>query len=105
MAVCHTTRASQREDAMTTLLYTHEACLEHDPGSHHPESPDRLRAVLARLSLADFTRVKRREAPLADLDDVARIHPRAFIEGVLAAVPARGHAALDPDTVLSPRSG
>ncbi|HEX9490400.1 MAG TPA: histone deacetylase family protein [Stellaceae bacterium] len=90
---------------MTTLLYTHEACLEHDPGSHHPESPDRLRAVLAGLSRPDFTRVKRREAPRADLDEVARVHPRPFIEAVLAAVPARGHAALDPDTVLSPRSG
>ena len=90
---------------MTTLLYTHEACLEHDPGSHHPESPDRLRAVLAGLSRPDFTRVKRREAPLADLDEVARVHPRPFIEAVLASVPARGHAALDADTVLSPRSG
>ncbi|HWG79863.1 MAG TPA: histone deacetylase family protein, partial [Stellaceae bacterium] len=90
---------------MTTLLYTHDACLEHDPGSHHPESPDRLRAVLAGLSRPDFTRLKRREAPLADIDEVARVHPRPFIEAVLASVPTRGHAALDPDTVLSPRSG
>src|SRR6266851_1912479 len=89
MAMCHTARHTPaREDAMTTLLYTHEACLEHDPGSHHPESPDRLRAVLAGLSRPDFTRVKRREAPRADLDDVARVHPRHFIEAVLAAVPA-----------------
>ena len=36
---------------------------------------------------------------------MARVHPRPFIEAVLAAVPARGHAALDADTVLSPRSG
>ena len=90
---------------MTTLLYTHEACLEHDPGSYHPESPDRLRAVLAGLSLPDFAGLIRREAPRAELDEVARVHPRPFIEAVLAAVPARGHAALDPDTVLSPRSG
>ena len=33
---------------MTTLLYTHSACLEHDPGPYHPESPARLRAVLRR---------------------------------------------------------
>ena len=70
---------------MTTFLYTHEACLEHDPGSHHPESPDRLRAVLAGLSRPDFARVKRREAPRADLDEVARVHPRPFIEAVADA--------------------
>ena len=37
---------------MTTLLYTHEACLAHDTGRHHPESPSRLRAVLHALDAA-----------------------------------------------------
>ncbi len=90
---------------MTTLIYTHEACLEHDPGDYHPESPARLHAVLAGLGQHEFARLGRREAPRAALDEVARVHPRPFIEAVLAAVPARGHAALDADTVLSPRSG
>ena len=90
---------------MTTLLYTHEACLEHDPGSYHPESPARLRAVLAGLAGSEFNRLVRREAPRAELDEVARVHPRDFISAVIAAVPKRGHAALDADTVLSPRSG
>jgi acetoin utilization deacetylase AcuC-like enzyme len=90
---------------MTTLLFTHQACLEHDPGSYHPESPERLRAVLAALTGPEFTRLQRREAPRAELDEVARVHPRDFISAVLAAVPQRGHAALDADTVLSPRSG
>jgi acetoin utilization deacetylase AcuC-like enzyme len=90
---------------MTTLIYTHRACLEHDPGSYHPESPARLRAILAALDHADFAAALRREAPRAELDEVARVHPRAFIEAVLAAVPQRGHAALDADTVLSPQSG
>ncbi|MFT5540092.1 MAG: acetoin utilization deacetylase AcuC-like enzyme, partial [Alphaproteobacteria bacterium] len=34
---------------MTTLILTHPACLGHDPGSGHPESPARLKAVLAAL--------------------------------------------------------
>ena len=34
---------------MSTLLLTHPACLGHKPGPHHPERPDRLRAVLAAL--------------------------------------------------------
>jgi acetoin utilization deacetylase AcuC-like enzyme len=90
---------------MTTLIYTHKACLEHDPGSYHPESPDRLRAVLSGLDRPEFARVERREAPRGELDEVMRVHPRPFIEAVLAAVPARGHAALDADTVLSSGSG
>jgi acetoin utilization deacetylase AcuC-like enzyme len=91
--------------AMTTLLYTHDACLEHDPGSYHPESPDRLRAVLAGLSAPPFAALLRRSAPLADIADIVRAHSRAFVEALLAAVPQRGHAAVDADTVLSPGSG
>ncbi len=34
---------------MTTRLYTHPACLEHDTGPRHPERSDRLRAVLRAL--------------------------------------------------------
>ncbi len=90
---------------MTTLLFTHPACLEHDPGRYHPESPARLRAVLAALDAPEFARLDRREAPEAAIDDIARVHPRGFIEAMLAAVPATGHAGIDADTILSPESG
>jgi acetoin utilization deacetylase AcuC-like enzyme len=90
---------------MTTLLYTHPDCLAHDPGEHHPESPDRLRAVLAALAAEEFAGLERREAPRAALDAVALVHDRGYVDALLDAVPASGHAALDPDTVLSPRSG
>ncbi|HEY5598386.1 MAG TPA: histone deacetylase family protein, partial [Kiloniellales bacterium] len=93
------------EPTMTTLLYTHPACLEHDPGPYHPESPARLRAVLAALEAPELARLERREAPEAARDDIARVHPRRFIERMLAAVPASGHAGIDADTVLSPQSG
>jgi acetoin utilization deacetylase AcuC-like enzyme len=90
---------------MTTLFFTHDACLEHDPGSYHPESPDRLRAVLKALSAPEFAALERRTAPRAEIEEVMRAHTRRYVESVLAAVPARGHAALDADTVLSPASG
>jgi acetoin utilization deacetylase AcuC-like enzyme len=86
---------------MTTLLYTHPACLEHDPGPYHPESPARLRAVLEALDAPEFARLERREAPEAAIEDLARVHPRA----VVAAVPASGHRGIDADTILSPASG
>ncbi len=90
---------------MTTLLYTHPACLAHDPGPHHPESPARLEAVLAALSEPEFSRLERREAPEAAIDDLARVHPRRFVERLLAAVPRTGHVGIDADTIMSPESG
>jgi acetoin utilization deacetylase AcuC-like enzyme len=90
---------------MTTLLFSHDACLGHDPGSFHPESPDRLRAVLEALSSEAFAGLDRRIAPRGDFEDIGRVHPRDYIEAVLAAVPASGHAGLDADTILSPGSG
>ena len=90
---------------MTTLLYTHPACLEHDPGRHHPESPARLRAVLTALGEPEFARLERREAPEATLDDLVRVHPRRQVERILSSVPRSGHVGIDADTILSPASG
>ena len=90
---------------MTTLLYTHPACLDHDPGRHHPESPARLRAVLAALDDPEFARLERCEAPQAAREDLLRVHPRRHVDGILGAVPQTGHIAIDADTVLSPASG
>jgi len=90
---------------MTTLLFTHPACLEHDPGRHHPESAARLRAVLDTLAAPEFADLERREAPEAALEDLLRVHPRPYVERLLRAVPKSGHVGIDADTVLSPASG
>lgn len=90
---------------MTTLLYTHKACLAHHPGPHHPESPARLEAVLAALAAPSFATLERREAPAASLAQIALVHPGGFAERLLAEVPKQGYAAIDADTVLSPGSG
>jgi acetoin utilization deacetylase AcuC-like enzyme len=90
---------------MTTLLYTHPSCIEHDPGQYHPETPARLKAVLGALSEPEFAALERREAPEAALDDLTRVHPRLFVERLLAAVPQAGHIGIDADTVMSPQSG
>jgi len=90
---------------MTTALFTHLACLGHDPGPTHPERPARLKAVLEALEAPEFAALDRREAPRADTAQVARAHSTAYVEEILSAVPAQGLASLDPDTYLSPGSG
>jgi len=53
----------------------------------------------------EFAGLERREATAAEIDDIARVHPRRFVERMLAAVPSSGHVGIDADTVLSPESG
>ncbi|HST29116.1 MAG TPA: histone deacetylase family protein [Rudaea sp.] len=86
------------------LLYTHPACLAHDPGTGHPESPARLRAVLEALDGARFAGLDRREAPEVARAQLARVHADELIDSIHAASPDAGYAQLDPDTAMSPDS-
>ncbi len=90
---------------MTTALLTHDACLRHETPPGHPESPERLKAVLSALAAPRFDALARRDAPRASAEALARVHPQDFVRAVLDAVPSEGWAALDGDTTLSPGSG
>jgi acetoin utilization deacetylase AcuC-like enzyme len=87
---------------MTTLYITHPCFLDHDTGPGHPERPDRLRAVEKVLSHELFAGLKREEAPEADDEAIARVHPAAYIEMVRAAAPDSGIIHIDGDTPMSP---
>ena len=90
---------------MATLLVTHQACFGHDPGRGHPESPARLKAILAALEAPEFTALERRAAPLAQVEQIARVHARPYVEQALRAIPSSGYVGFDPDTIVSPGSG
>ncbi len=91
---------------MHTALFTHPECLNHDTPLGHPESSDRLRSVLHALEGEAFMLLDRREAPLATPDQVARIHPRKYVDAVIAAVPRDGLRTMDSgDTIMSPGTG
>jgi len=90
---------------MTTLLYTHSVCQEHEAGPHHPESPERLKAISTALEAEEFTFLQRREAPLGTVEQIARQHPKALIDSVLNNIPTAGYHYIDGDTAMNPMSG
>ncbi|HTR16544.1 MAG TPA: histone deacetylase family protein [Acetobacteraceae bacterium] len=86
-------------------LFTHPACLGHDPGEFHPESPARLRRVLQALEHPDFATLIREQAPLATVEQLRRVHGQAYITSILELHPAEGRLIeLDPDTLAGPGS-
>ncbi|HEX2116064.1 MAG TPA: histone deacetylase family protein [Alphaproteobacteria bacterium] len=90
---------------MSTILFTHAACLDHDPGAYHPESPARLKAVLEGLSESEFRDIERITAPRAEDRHLTLCHPVQYVEGVMGTIPPAGRHALDGDTVVCPGSG
>ena len=90
---------------MSVLFYTHPVALQHDAGPGHPEAPIRLKTILRAVEEADVRGLVRREAPLATLEQVQRVHPERYTSRILGAVPETGYVRLDADTVMNPHSG
>jgi acetoin utilization deacetylase AcuC-like enzyme len=64
---------------MTTALYMHKDCNAHVTPPGHPERVERLEAVAAALSQDRFNGLQRREAPLAERDELLRCHPESYV--------------------------
>jgi acetoin utilization deacetylase AcuC-like enzyme len=79
--------------------------MDHEPGQGHPESPARLGAVLEALAEPEFRDLVRRKAPVGRAEHAALVHGERFVAAVLSRIPESGHAAFDPDTIVSPGSG
>ena len=87
----------------TTAFVTHRDCWQHDMGAHHPECPDRLGAINDRLIAAGLDMyLQFHDAPLADMEQLERVHPRQHIEHLKASSPQHGIHHVDPDTAMSP---
>lgn len=86
------------------LLLTHERYLEHVASRHHPESPDRLRAVLAGVDAAGLGDDLIREVPrAATAEELGRVHDAALVDAI-AAASAAGGGWLDGDTAANAAS-
>ena len=95
---CGTTSVARAE----VRVYTHPACLQHDPGAGHPESPARLQAVIGALQQA-LPQLRWLQAPAATRAQIARVHDEEMIARVLDTA-IEAPLRLDPDTVLSAAS-
>ncbi len=90
---------------MATALITHPDCVRHEMGDGHPESPQRLRSVLAALEASGLApRLLAREAREASREELERVHSKAYVDAIFAAAPDQGYAFLDPDTSMNTAS-
>lgn len=89
---------------MSTFLYTHPICQEHDMGAWHPECPARLQAILKVLETEPFAYLHREQAPLATVRDIERVHAPFYVEAIFEKVPKSGHTHLDADTSMNSAS-
>src|SRR5947209_14726417 len=89
---------------MSTSVVWHPACRLHQAGAGHPERPERIAAVLEALRAPALAAdVEWVEAAPALREALERVHPPRYLDA-LEALAAQGGGALDPDTVLGPRS-
>jgi acetoin utilization deacetylase AcuC-like enzyme len=90
---------------MTTAYITHPDCLRHEMGAGHPECPARLGAINEHMRASGMLEELRcLEAPLAEGDDLKRVHRPAYVDLIFDNAPTEGYAQLDPDTAMNPFS-
>ncbi|MFI4940199.1 MAG: histone deacetylase family protein [Burkholderiales bacterium] len=95
---------------MTTAFYTHPDCKLHEMGAWHPETPERLQAIEDQLIASRISGLlEYREAPLADMAEIGRVHTAEAIALVRDNVPPphgeyTGYYPLDGDTSLNAHS-
>lgn len=111
-AVVHTVRDALRERRNThvgvmgkTGLVYDPRYLDHDMGMGHPESPNRLRAIMQQLERSGTAaRVTPIVPRMAEDAWLTQIHSPEYVASLKRHAPASGRVSLDPDTSMSPGS-
>ncbi len=90
---------------MSTGFITHPIFLEHEMGQMHPESPQRITAIIDFLHQSKlYDQLQHGQAPMANTDQIALAHDKSYIKQVENLTPTEGHVALDPDTLINASS-
>ena len=91
--------------ARTGFVY-HPDYLNHEMGAHHPESPERLRAIVRRLEATGLIKQLIQIQP--DQPDekwiaswITKVHTPAYLKELRKLSPKEGKISLDPDTSMS----
>jgi acetoin utilization deacetylase AcuC-like enzyme len=86
---------------VTTAYISHPACLGHQTGSDHPESPRRLYAIEdALISTGLMNLLRRLDAPRATRVQLSRVHLPGYLDEIERNAPVSGLVTLDADTVM-----
>lgn len=83
-------------------VYTHPDCLEHDPGTGHPECPARLHAVIQAIHAA-LPMLEWQHSPQAERHQLVRAHSNDLLEKILGTEVVESFH-IDADTVMSAKS-
>ena len=93
-----------RSAAAPTALVYHPDYLLHNPGADHPESPERLRAVMDHLKRQGLLDALLQLQPEPASESwLTRVHTPTYLQLLQMAV-RTPPVALDPDTVVSAQS-
>lgn len=88
---------------MPVTIFTHPDCLKHEMGFGHPESPQRLQAIIAALKSAPFAdQLVWKTPPQATKEALIRVHDPAYVDSIFSHAPKSGYLRLDPDTAMNP---
>ena len=87
--------------ARTGFVY-HSDYLKHDMGVGHPESPDRLRAIVSRLKAGGVLDRLVLIEPTSVADEwITQVHEASYLASLKSRAPVSGRVSLDPDTSIS----
>jgi acetoin utilization deacetylase AcuC-like enzyme len=87
--------------ARTGFVY-HSDYLKHDMGVGHPESPDRLRAIVSRLKTGGVLDRLVLIEPTSVADEwITQVHKVSYLTSLKSRAPVSGRVSLDPDTSIS----
>ncbi|MGM0768857.1 MAG: histone deacetylase family protein [Pseudomonadota bacterium] len=88
---------------MTTAFFSHDDCLKHNMGPEHPESPERIAAIISYLAdtgvgdKLDWVRPDE-----ITRDQLLTVHPEKYLHQLELMQPTRGRVYTDPDTAMMP---
>ncbi len=91
---------------MTTALIAHPDCELHEISPGHPESPQRISAIVERLQMEGiFDDLIHVDAPLADHSAAYSAHSERYVQSIVDHAPGEGQSVqIDADTAMNSHS-